>query len=376
MSGAATVCIVCGAGMVSGKEVISLSLARGLRKAGWNPQFITSRWNDGDFVRRLQGDNFSFELLRLGFISASLQAAPLMMTLDQMRYWPALAYGYTRLVAASAPRAVIHTNWHHMLLLLPFLDARRDILWLHDLLPVARRYAHMLAALANRVRRVVCVSHASARNAVALGVPQSRVTVVHSGLAPVDPIDAPAEQATLRLGIVGQIGPWKGHDDLLDALALLVGDNASVALRIFGSGDPAYIASLKRRAAELGVLERLEWCGYLSNQADIFRNIDVCVVPSRLEEAFGMSALEANGFGRPVICSARGGLPEIVEDGVTGFIVAANRPDQLAQAIATFVRHPDLVKTMGAAARRRAESRFSLDRFVERFTQVIEQSAA
>src|SRR5262249_26113791 len=371
-----TVCIVCGAGMVSGKEVISLALARGLRNAGWNPHFITSRWNGGDFVRRLQGDGFSFELLRLGFISASLQPAPLMMTLDQMRYWPALACGYTRLVAASAPRAVIHTNWHHMLLLLPFLDARRDILWLHDLLPVTRRYAHMLAMLANRVRRVVCVSQAAARNAMALGVPESRVTVVHSGLGPVDPIDAPAEQSTLRLGIVGQIGPWKGHDDLLEALALLARDNEPVLLRIFGSGDPAYVASLKRRAAELGVLDRLEWRGYLSDQADIFRSIDVCVVPSRVEEPFGMSALEWNRFGRAVICSARGGLPEGVEDGVTGFVVDANRPDRLAQSIATYIRRPDLVKTMGAAARRRAESRFSLTGFVERFTRVIEQAAA
>jgi glycosyltransferase involved in cell wall biosynthesis len=368
-----TVCIVCGAGMVSGKEVVSLSLARGLRSAGWNPQFITSQWNDGDFVRRLECDGFSFGLLRLGFVSASLRAKPLLMTLDQMRYWPALAYGYTRLVAATSPRAVIHTNWHHLLLLLPFLDSRRDILWLHDLLPTSRRYAHVLGAIAKRVGRVVCVSHAAAHNALTLGVPESQVTVVHSGLAPIDPIDAPGEQPILRLGIVGQIGPWKGHDDLLDALALLSRDNVRVLLRIFGTGAPAYVESLKTRVAELNLLDQVEWCGFLNNQADIFRRIDVCVVPSRFKEPFGMSALEANGFGRPVICSSRGGLPEIVENGVTGLIVDAHRPDQLAQAIETYVRRPDLVKAMGEAARRRAQSDFSLEGFVERFAHVIEE---
>jgi glycosyltransferase involved in cell wall biosynthesis len=371
-----TVCIVCGAGMVSGKEVISLSLARGLRSAGWNPQFITSRWNDGDFIRRLQGDGFSFGLLRLGFISATLQPAPLLMTLDQMRYWPALAYGYTRLVAATAPRAVIHTNWHHVLLLLPFLDARRDIFWLHDVLPASRRYARMLGAIARRVSRIVCVSRAGAHQVLALGVPESQVTVVYNGLPLADPIDAPGEQPTLRLGIVGQIGPWKGHDDLLDALALLARRNVRVLLRIFGSGAPAYVESLKRRVAELDLVDRVEWCGFLRNQAEIFRQIDVCVVPSRCEEPLATSALEANGFGRPVICSSRGGLPEIVEDGVTGFVVDAHRPDQLARAIETYARRPGLVQAMGEAARQRAQSHFSLACFVERFTQVIEQVAA
>ena len=370
-----TVCIVCGAGMVSGKEVVSLMLARGLRDAGWNPQFITSRWNDGDFVRRLECEGFSFGRLRLGFISASLHAKPLLMTLDQMRYWPALAYGYTRLVAAAAPRAVIHTNWHHMLLLLPFLDRRRDILWLHDFLPIARRYAHVLVAIAKRVSRVVCVSRATARNVLALGVPESQVTVVHSGLTSVDPIDAPGQQPMLRLGIVGQIGPWKGHDDLLDALALLSRDNVRVLLRIFGTGAPAYVESLKSRVAELILLDQVEWCGFLSNQADIFRSIDVCVVPSRFEEPFGMSALESSAFGRPVICSSRGGLPEIVKNGVTGLIVNAHRPDQLAQAIETYVRRPDLVKAMGEAARQRAQSDFSLARFVEQFARVIDEVA-
>jgi glycosyltransferase involved in cell wall biosynthesis len=378
MSGTATgtVCIVCGAGMVSGKEVVSLSLARGLRSAGWNPQFITSRWNDGDFVRRLEGDGFSFGLLRLGFISASLQPAPLLMTLDQMRYWPALAYGYTRLVAATAPRAVIHTNWHHLLLLMPFLDARRDIFWLHDVLPASRRYARMLGAIAGRVSRVVCVSRAVAHQALALGVPASQVTIVHNGLPPVDPIDAPGEQPTLRLGIVGQIGPWKGHDDLLDALALLSRSNVRVLLRLFGTGTPTYVAALKRRIAELDLLDRVEWCGFLSDQAEIFRNIDVCVVPSRCEESLPTSALEANAFGRPVICSSRGGLPEIVENGVTGFIVDAQRPDRLAHAIETYARRPELVQTMGRAARRRAQSHFSQAGFVERFTHIIEQVAA
>jgi glycosyltransferase involved in cell wall biosynthesis len=86
-----------------------------------------------------------------------------------------------------------------------------------------------------------------------------------------------------------------------------------------------------------------------------------------------MSALEASGFGRPVICSNRGGLPEIIEHGVTGFAVEAQRPDLLANAIKSFAHDPLLIKTMGEAARNRVRTEFSLERFVAQFTQVIEE---
>jgi glycosyltransferase involved in cell wall biosynthesis len=295
------------------------------------------------------------------------------MTLDQLRFWPALAYRYTRLIKATAPRAVIHTNWHHALLLLPFLKPHRDIFWVHECFPSTSRYSHVLRAIAKKVGRFVCVSHAAARAVVALGVPESRLVVVHNGLPPVDSIPAPGGQPTLRVGIVGQIGPWKGHDDLIDALALLSRDGVHTTLRIFGTGNPEYLASLKRKVSKLQLDDKVQWCGFVSSPVEIYTNLDICVVPTRIEEPFGMSALEAGGFGRPVICSIRGGLPEIIQHGVTGFAVEAQRPDQLANAIKSFIHDPLLIKTMGEAARNRIQVKFSLERFIAQFTEVIEE---
>jgi glycosyltransferase involved in cell wall biosynthesis len=368
-----TVLIVCGAGIVSGKEIVSLHLARGLRDAGWNPEFVTSSWSDGEFVRRLDQDGFKYQRLRIGFISASLSLDPLLMTLDQLRFWPALVYRYARLIKERAPRAVIHTNWHHALLLLPFLKPDRDIFWVHECFANTSRYGHVLRAIAKKVSRVVCVSHAAARAVVALGVPESHVVVIHNGLPPHDPIPASGGQPILRLGIVGQIGPWKGHDDLIDALALLSREGVHTTLRIFGKGDPEYVASLNRKVSKLQLDDKVQWCGFVGSQAEIYTNLDVCVVPTRIEEPFATSALEAGSFGRPVICSIRGGLPEIIDNGVTGFVVEAQRPEQLANAIKSFARDPTLVKTMGKAARNRIQTEFSLERFIGQFTQVIEE---
>lgn len=368
-----TVQIVCGAGLVSGKEIVCLLLARGLRDAGWNPGFMTSRWSDGEFVQRLERDGFKFDLLRLGFISASPRLAPALMTLDQLRCWPALAYGYMHRVAATSPRVIIHTNWHHALLLLPFLTPHRDIFWVHDRFPNKPHYARVLRLIGRRVGRIVCVSQAVADSVLALGIPESRIAIIHNGVPLADAMHYRDGEQTLRLGIVGQVAPWKGHEDLIDALALLTSDEPRIRLRIFGVGDPAYVASLERRLADRGVGKMVEWCGFVNNQADIYRAIDVCVVPSRVEEALGMSALEAGAFGRPVICSSRGGLREIVEDGVTGLVVEAERPEQLAQAISLLARHPDLVGKMAESARKRVRSEFSIARFVERFVQLFDQ---
>jgi glycosyltransferase involved in cell wall biosynthesis len=278
-----------------------------------------------------------------------------------------------RRVAATSPRVIIHTNWHHALLLLPFLTPHRDIFWVHDGFPNKPHYARVLRLIGGRVGRIVCVSQAVADSVLALGVPESRVVVIHNGVPLADAMHCPDGEQTLRLGIIGQVAPWKGHEDLIDALALLTSDEPRIRLRIFGVGDPAYVASLERRLADRGLGEMVEWCGFVNNQADIYRAIDVCVVPSRIEEALGMSALEAGAFGRPVICSSRGGLREIVEDGVTGLVVEAERPEQLAQAIGVLVRHPDLVRKMAESARKRVRSEFSIARFVERFVQLFDQ---
>ena len=127
------------------------------------------------------------------------------------------------------------------------------------------------------------------------------------------------------MGIVGQIGAWKGHEDLIDALGLLQRDGIRPSLFIFGSGAPEYVAALEESAVELGVQQQIEWCGYVADKSQIFGAIDVCVVPSRFEEPLATSAIEAGGYGCPVICSSSGGLPEIVKHGETGFVVERRR---------------------------------------------------
>jgi glycosyltransferase involved in cell wall biosynthesis len=133
---------------------------------------------------------------------------------------------------------------------------------------------------------------------------------------------------------------------------------------------------MKQKASDLKLVKNIEWRGFIADPKVIYEDIDVCVVPSRSDDPLPTAALEAGAFGRPVVGTSRGELPEIVQNGVTGFVIEARRPDQLAQAIKSFVRNPDLVKTMGEAARRRIQSEFSLERCVQQFIGVVEDFRA
>jgi hypothetical protein len=110
------IAIVCGAGIVSGKEIMAIELAEGLRAAGVEVHFLTSRWGSGDFARRTTTLGFRTHRLWLGFVSATFRFDAIWMTVDQLRHWPALLRGYRHYLHAEQPNKIIHTNWHHVLL--------------------------------------------------------------------------------------------------------------------------------------------------------------------------------------------------------------------------------------------------------------------
>jgi glycosyltransferase involved in cell wall biosynthesis len=371
-----SVWIICGAGYVSGKEIVSLSLAEGLRNLGWQVNFVTSRWSNGDFPKRLLQAGISNKTLPLGFISKSLNLYALKCTFHQLVFWPILALRYRSLATAHNERLMVHTNWHHILLLLPFLDCKRDIFWLHETIPGAERFAKLFKVIERRTLCIVCVSETVARSVIALGVATERVHVIHNGVKLVGKVPTLGNGSELRFGIIGQVGEWKGHEDVLAAMRRLVDGGQKIELKIFGNGDKDYLYFLKDLALKLGVASMVRWCGYVENQYEIFSAVDVVLAPSRFIEPFGMTAIEAAAHGRPVICTSQGGLLEIVEHENTGFVVEPKNPDMLAQAMGRFLGNRELLTKMGDAARRKVEAEFSLAIFAERFAHLLKKPPA
>src|SRR6266849_6606513 len=364
--------IVCGGGYVSGKEVMTLELGEGLSRNGESVCFITSFWNNGDFLNRLKLSGLPTQILHLGFISASLTAECLRMTGEQIWRLPGLLWGYSRVLRLLRPRRVVHTNWHHVLLLLPFLRPHRDLYWLHEFVPDLPQYRRVFGWFARRLNCFVCVSQAVAGSLRQLGIDEAKIRVIHNGITdPVSRNPTPQGAAVFRIGIVGQVGAWKGHDDLLDAFAVVHQKHASSELHVFGKGDATYRGELERKSIGLGIANWVKWHEFVQDRQDIYPNLDLCVVPSRSQDPLPTSAIEAGFAGLPVIATRRGGLPEIVEHETNGLLVEAQRPTEIADALCRLINDPQLRQRLAINARRCATERFGRERFLGEFLALL-----
>lgn len=372
---ACDVLFVSGAGYVSGKEIVTLTLAKCLRDEGRTVHVLSSTWNDGDFLRRLRQADLHHSTLPLGFISSTLVWNAMAMTAEQVGRLPELLWRYGRVLRTHRPHRVVHTNWHHALLLLPFLRSHRDILWVHETFAYSPKYKFVLSQLSQRLDCFVAVSGAVKRGLIECGVARSKVFVIHNGVPELCPVQGRvnSRDSELRMGIAGQVGEWKGHDDIVDALSLLLAAGHKVVLKIFGKDSGQYATSLKARIAALGLADNVVWAGFNEDREAIYNSMDICVAPSRSEEPLSTTAIEASSCGIPVVATTCGGFPEIIEDGVTGFLVPPRAPNALARAIERFIEDPQLQRSAGESARIRARTLFSEARFVRDFAGVLFQ---
>jgi glycosyltransferase involved in cell wall biosynthesis len=207
----------------------------------------------------------------------------------------------------------------------------------------------------------------SRHSALTLGAPPERTTVIYGGA---DPRRFHPEGSDRRDGVlfVGRLTPHKGVDLIIRALP------ASAALTCVGTGghDPrppesGYGDLLRRLAAERPVT----FTGEVPDQQLplLYRRAQVMVLPSvhvtcygrhvGISELLGLSVLEAMASGTPVVCSRLGGLPEIVQDGETGFLVTPGDVEQLHDRIATLLGDPRRAAQMGRRGRELVLERFT-----------------
>lgn len=364
---------VCGAGYISGKEIATLKFVERLEGMGHAITWITSAWNDGDMQSRLEQMGTAHEQLRIGFISRTMTFHAIGMTLEQIAYLPPLWWRYAQVLRRVQPTRVVHSTLHHVVLLTPFLSADRDVFHVHDCFEPTRWYRRLFSMIAPRLRCFVAASWAAHEALVALGVPTAKIRVVHNGIE-VGPErhSGSGDRKAVVLGIAGQIAAAKGHGDLVAAIALVRQQTRTPFLcRIYGRGTSSYVEELRRTISAAGVDDVVEWMGFERDVSKIYRDLDIVVVPSRLNEAFGLTALEPAAVGIPVIATRGGGLREIVEDGQTGFLVEPSAPAELASRLKALIDSEELRKRMGTAARKRAAEHFDIVRQSRRFEAVL-----
>ena len=182
--------------------------------------------------------------------------------------------------------------------------------------------------------------------------------------------DLGIDSETCLIGTVGRLTPVKGIPYLLDAARILLRQGANVKVLVVGDGSIRQ--DLLAQAGNLGVGERVVFLGHREDTDVLLQALDIFVLPS-LSEGIPMALLEAMAASRPIVASRVGGIPEIIEDGVEGYLVEPMDVNTLAERCRRLIESPDVARKMGEQGRKRVESEFSATAMADRVVSVYKE---
>ena len=228
------------------------------------------------------------------------------------------------------------------------------------------------------VDRILCISHSVAGHYLAQGFPRDRIATVYDGVdvGSLRPRTKPARDRILIVW-AGRLVSWKGASVLVEAAETILERRLDADFVIAGTGPE--LPGLRERIERSALLrDRVHLAGFRDDVRDLIAGCDVFVNSSIEPEPLGHSALEAMALGVPVVASACGGLPEVVEHGVSGLLFEPGNDEALAGALLKLIDDGDLRSRFGIESRRRAERIFSLANHVKTietvYSAVIERA--
>nr|MBI3613030.1 glycosyltransferase [Nitrospirota bacterium] len=230
--------------------------------------------------------------------------------------------------------------------------------------------------------KVITVSQAIQQTLLESGVPATKLVrlnnAINVGAYPEGPDgdwfrrELAVGSGTKLIGTIGRLSVEKGLDYFLRAGARIIARDPSVKLVVVGEGPQQ--KELKALADALGIAASVIFCGYRRDVERIYPALDMFVLPS-LTEGIPMALLEAMAFSRPVIASRVGGVPEIIEDGVTGLLVSPKDLEQLTERMWRLLCSPEAGAEMGRRARKCVESRFDTRAWIKTIEGIYRELA-
>lgn len=253
------------------------------------------------------------------------------------------------------------------------------IVWVHDIMPHGGVRTILDRALTNWTSSYFGVAEAQRHYLVdELGYPDDKIRIIHNGVDPAL-FEVNSDRRVLAefgfaepdpvVGILGSLLPVKDHATFLRAARIVIDEMPGVRFLVIGDGPTR--PELVALSSELRITANVHFAGTRSDVARLLGAIDVFALTSTTE-CFPMALLEAMACARPAVCTAVGGIPEMVNDGETGYLVPPKDPRQLAARLLSVLSDPPTAHRMGRAARHRVEAEFDLDRSVAAAQLAIE----
>jgi len=228
----------------------------------------------------------------------------------------------------------------------------------------------------NKTDKIVAISQAVKDVLVESGIHEDKITVIHSTIdRTFFPVKSNLRKElsltvdTPLLGTVASLVERKGHCYLFEALAKASKRFPHAKLLVAGEGPLE--ERLKNLAKTLGLEKQIIFLGFRHDIAEILSALDVFVLAS-VKEGLGVSLLEAGSYGVPIVATNVGGIPEIVKDGVTGFLVPPRDSKALTEKIVYMLAHRPEANIMGQQAKEWVRSNFSVEQMADSYVLLYE----
>jgi glycosyltransferase involved in cell wall biosynthesis len=351
-------------GDVAGGQLVALELARAARERGDLVSFAAPE--DGSFMALARDEGFEttlVELQRSYRLDGAVQLARLLRLerADVLHTHTLAAANALSRVAGRFARVPVVSHLH---IANHFRASTRLLV------------AGLDNATARSAAALVAVSEGTKRAYEEQGYPH-RIRVIYNGVES-RPADADGVRDELAIpsdaplvAEVGRLCDVKGQRELIDALA-----QVPEARAVFVGADVeqggAYERTLRRRAEDAGVADRVVFAGYRQDAGRIIAAADVLALPS-WTEGLPLVVLEAMALGRPVVATRVGGTPELVGDGETGVLVPPRDVGALAEALQRLLGDEPLRRRLGEAGRKRVDERFSAERMAREVLEVYDE---
>lgn len=266
-----------------------------------------------------------------------------------------------------------------------FFSRRPLVYHLHDILSkdhFSSTNRRLAVTLANGFASLtIANSKASLAAFVEAGGRPDITEVVYNGFEPelYRSNESNVSQLRQQLGLKGgfivghfsRLSPWKGQHVLLEALAQCPPDVAAILVGDALFGEQDYVQHLHSLVAALKLEERVRFLGFRSDIVQLMSACDLVAHTSTAPEPFGRVIIEAMLCGRPVVAARAGGVVELVEHGVTGWLVPPGEPQQLAEVITTCRNQPEHTATIAHQAQSQASQRFHLATINQQIAQLL-----
>ncbi len=205
-------------------------------------------------------------------------------------------------------------------------------------------------------------------------LPASKVVVIENGVdierfSPGVRTSGSEPAGPVRVGLVAALRPEKNVAMLLRVAKRLRETGVPAQFVIVGDGPER--TRLHRLAKEAALEECVQFLGFRADVAELYRTLDIVVLTSRFE-VLPCSLMEAMASGLPVVATNVGAVADLVEDGKTGFLTPPNDVDAFSSRLAQLIQDESLRQRMGRQARKRIESRFTVERMTKRFERLFE----